>query len=112
MFKGRPDFTEPQIQGVRRAYDLLNEFFRDGNAYLAEDTLSVADLCMAPSVSQLELVLPIDDELYPNVRCWLKRMAALPYYEELNTKRLVEVRQIMEVAMQKNRTASAENVDV
>lgn len=112
LFKGQPTYTDAQIEKVRQAYNLLNELFRDGNAYLVEDTLSVADLCMAPSISQLELVLPIDGELYPNIRCWLKRMISLPYYEELNAKIVDELRQIMKEAMEKNRSASVAENDV
>lgn len=78
--------------------------FRD-NTYLVGTNVTVADLCTVTNVSQMEYILPIDDEQYSNVRSWLKRMAKLPYFNELNTKILSEFGQALAKVFEKNKAA-------
>lgn len=105
FFKGQTAFTEDQFDVVRNAYNLLNALFR-GNRYLVGDNITVADLCTIVTVSQIELILPLDDEKYPKVRQWIKRMEMLPYYDELNRTIIEEFRPVLMGAMNKNKEAA------
>lgn len=91
---------------LQNAYKLLNALFRD-NTCLVGNYVTVADLCTAPNVSQAELILPIDDELYPNIRLWLKRIhATVPKYDELSMKFCREFRLVLIAKMKQNKIAA------
>lgn len=106
LTKGQPEFIESQYDVVRNAYRLLNALFCE-NIYLVGNTVTVADLCTITNVSQMEFILPIDNDAYPNVRLWLNRMKLLPYYNELNEKIINEFGIVLAtIIMEKNKVAA------
>lgn len=73
------------MDAVYESYDFLEKFLSK-EAYLAGDHLTIADLCIICTVSAARLVAPISEERYPKISDWIKRISALPYYEETNGK--------------------------
>lgn len=94
FFLGEDDFSNLAREEVTHAFNLLESFFTD-NLYLIGNTLTIADISCVPSVTQLEFILPVDGAKYPKIRAWLDRTAKLPYFYELNTKPLAELKENM-----------------
>lgn len=62
------------------------ESFLTDKPYLAGDNLTIADLCCVCTITSVSLFAPITEERYPKLSDWVKRLSALPYYEETNGK--------------------------
>ncbi|EDW85739.1 uncharacterized protein Dwil_GK22985 [Drosophila willistoni] len=60
------------------------ENFLAKDLYVVGDTLTIADLCCAATVSSVVGILELDPVKYPKINGWLKRISELPYYEEEN----------------------------
>lgn len=105
LVDGNGSFSSRLIKGVQSAYNLLNSLFLD-NLYLVGNTLTVADLACVTTVTQLEVVLPIDDNVYPNIRPWLNRMEELPNFYDLNTDSVEAFREFLHEFMEGNKKAT------
>ncbi|KAH8377004.1 hypothetical protein KR093_002674, partial [Drosophila rubida] len=75
--------VKEKTRNLHTALQLTEDLLAD-NHYIAGDSLSIADLCCAATVSSLPAVLDIDPVKYPKVTAWLKRLNNLPYFEEAN----------------------------
>ncbi|EDV98897.1 glutathione S-transferase 1 [Drosophila grimshawi] len=67
------------IHDALRQTELLLE-----KSYIAGDTLTIADLCCAATVTSMSLVFDIDPQQYPKITAWLARLGQLPYFEKFN----------------------------
>lgn len=94
LVDGSSSFSSRQIKAVQSAYNLLNSLFMD-NLYLVGNTMTVADLACVTTVTQLEVVLEIDENAYPNIRPWLNRMEELPNFYDLNTDSVEAFREFL-----------------
>lgn len=45
------------------------------------DNCTIADLALIPSVTSLNVLVPIDEEACPKLLEWIARVEELPYYE-------------------------------
>lgn len=88
LFGGLVDVPEDKIEGLYEACDILEIFLKD-DPYLAGDALTVADLCLVPTVTSMVYHAPIDPEMYPKITAWIERLAQLPYYE-INANAILE----------------------
>lgn len=75
-----------------QAFNLLEEFFNPGQKFLIGDTFTVCDISCFVTVTQLELIFPIDEAKYPKIRAWINRIEKLPHFRELNTKTLEDIK--------------------
>ncbi|KAL7289309.1 hypothetical protein TKK_0017240 [Trichogramma kaykai] len=82
IFAGAP--ADPaKLEKLHEAFGYL-EGFLDGQSYVAGDSMTVADLVLAPSVSNVTLI-DFDLSKYPNTVSWLARIEAeAPKYDETN----------------------------
>lgn len=83
------DITEASIANANNAFAFL-EAFLETDTYLVGDQLTVADLCTITTVLQLNAVVPFDTQKYSKLNAWVKRLQALPYFYEVNTKHMDE----------------------
>ncbi|EDV98898.1 glutathione S-transferase 1 [Drosophila grimshawi] len=67
------------IHDALRQTELLLE-----KSYIAGDTLTIADLCCAPTVSAVAVAVDLNADRYPKITAWLARLGQLPYFEEFN----------------------------
>ncbi|KAK5642106.1 hypothetical protein RI129_008273 [Pyrocoelia pectoralis] len=67
------------------AYDFLEKFL-EGHLWVACEFLTLADLSLIPSITTLDIFVPINEK-YPNITNWIKRAEQLPYYH-INKKGL------------------------
>lgn len=80
---GVNDATIDEIDQLNGIYSYLEDFI--GNQkWMAGDKITIADLCLIPSVTSADILVPIDKSRYPNISGWIKRSQELPYYEEAN----------------------------
>lgn len=89
IFEGATEFTEKQVEAIQEVYSTL-ETFLAVDLYLVGNQLTVADLCVAPSLTQLSFLVELDAIKYPKVTAWVKRLEELTYFYELNTKLAAE----------------------
>lgn len=85
MYYGSPDVPEEKINNIYKAYDLLEAVLKS-SPYLVGDHLTLADLSCVATASSLCAILPAAEEKYPKLNAWIKRLAKLPYYAEINQK--------------------------
>ncbi|XP_068143764.1 glutathione S-transferase 1-like [Drosophila tropicalis] len=74
---------QEKIDNVEQGYKHLENFLTS-DLYVVGDTLTIADLCCAATVSSLPGVLELDPVKYPKITAWLERLSQLPYYKEEN----------------------------
>jgi len=78
-----------KVDNIKDAYGHLETFLGD-NPYMNGTTLTLADFCCGATASSLAAVLELDQEKYPKVAAWLKRLSKLPHYEKDNSSGLVK----------------------
>lgn len=101
IYEGAYEFEQTTLAAIESAYEILNKFL-DGHEYLVSNSISVADFSCITSVTQLDIVHPIDQK-YANVRAWIERIAQLPYYDELNGNVVRELKQWIVAKLAENR---------
>lgn len=84
-FDDHPKHPQKDVDAVYEAYDYMEKFLSK-QPYLAGDHMTIADLCCVCTVTCGTVFVPISAERYPKLSDWIKRMSALPYYEETNGK--------------------------
>lgn len=81
--------SEPQLQhieGIKNALALFNAQFL-GNTFLAGESITLADYSAITTITQLTTYVDIDDEMYPHINPWIKRVEnEIEDFDELNTK--------------------------
>jgi glutathione S-transferase len=70
---------------------VVEHFFDDNNCWIAGDDISIADLSLIPSITSLDVVVPIDDKQFPKLARWIKKAESMPFYEA-NKKGLCKLR--------------------
>ncbi|KAL5291887.1 GstE2.2 family protein [Megaselia abdita] len=103
-----PKFPQKDIDAVYESYDYVEKFLSK-EKYLAGDHLTIADLCCVCTITSGALFAPISEERYPKISDWIKRLSALPYYEETNGKDNAEYLEFLKMILtQKNGNANIE----
>ncbi|XP_011181556.2 glutathione S-transferase 1 [Zeugodacus cucurbitae] len=77
------EISQEKITYMQLAYDGLERCLANA-PYLCGEHLTIADLCAVASVSTSALFAPIDEEKFPKLAAWLKRLSLLPYYQKNN----------------------------
>lgn len=79
LFRNELVFPDEKRVAIKQAYDFLEIFLKD-DKYLVGNSLTIADLCALPSVTTLDFLVKINEEKYPQLCAWIRRMETLPYY--------------------------------
>lgn len=85
------DADERKANALKQSLDYI-DIFLDKSVYVAGDTLTIADLSILASVTQLE---GMDYRItsYPNLCKWVQRLKVeLPYYDSCNTAGIQQFR--------------------
>ncbi|XP_011182217.1 glutathione S-transferase 1 [Zeugodacus cucurbitae] len=89
------DIPKEKFEQIRNAYTLL-ETFLSKSAYMAGEHLTIADFSIVSTVSLLNLTfVAIDSNKWPKLADWLKRLEALPYYEDISEAALKEYAELV-----------------
>lgn len=90
---GATGISDEDKRVTHEAYAMLEALLVAGGKptpYAIGNEMTVADVALVVSVSQLTTQMPLGKGQYPAIEAWLRRMERLPYYEELNTKLVKE----------------------
>ncbi|KAK5641234.1 hypothetical protein RI129_009781 [Pyrocoelia pectoralis] len=79
IFFGSKTIPEHLKKNAVKVYEFL-EIFLDGHKWVAGDDITVADFSLIPNITSLNVMVPIDDGKFPNIKAWIKRAEKLPYY--------------------------------
>uniref|UniRef100_A0A1I8P2S9 Uncharacterized protein n=1 Tax=Stomoxys calcitrans TaxID=35570 RepID=A0A1I8P2S9_STOCA len=81
------------IASIQQAW-LSMERLLAKHAYLCGEHMTIADICCVATISAVDSNAPIEEKAYPKLLDWLKRMRAMPFYNddgaEALKKRIVE----------------------
>ncbi|KAF5270029.1 hypothetical protein FQR65_LT05828 [Abscondita terminalis] len=76
---GVKTIPEDLIQETLEVYELLDKFL-ESSAWVAGDSVTLADLSLLSSITTLNYLVPIDANKYAKIIEWIKRGEKLPYY--------------------------------
>lgn len=83
LMRNETRIPKHKIDAIVETYEFLEVFLKD-SPYLAGDHLTVADFSNVSTVTSLVAFVEIDSAKYPRLTAWIKRLEALPYYQEAN----------------------------
>ncbi|KAI4470437.1 glutathione s transferase d10 isoform a-related [Holotrichia oblita] len=67
---------------AKDAYGFLEAFLEGQNWVAGSQQITIADLHLVATVTTLNVIFPFNANKYPNIKKWIDRCQALPYYEE------------------------------
>jgi len=80
IYEGQTEYlTQWQTRQISEVYDFVNAFLAKSK-WVAGESVTLADISLATTISSLDAMLPIDDVKYPKVRQWLEAADALDYF--------------------------------
>lgn len=100
-FRNVCEYPAISLNAITEAYILLDRFLEDA-PYLVGDSITLADFTCITTVTQLEIILPIHEK-FKNIRAWIKRLEQLPYFSELNSDPMVEIKEWFNDKLEENR---------
>lgn len=90
-FQNLPEIPAQVHEAAYGALDHLERYLVD-DEFLVGNSLTLADLTVAPTVTNLQIWLPIDATKYTRILAWLDRVrVAFPEFEQLNQPFLDEL---------------------
>lgn len=96
--QGARSVPKDKADTVIEAYTIL-ETFLGLSKYIVGNTMTLADLAICPTITSLNLLVPLAENRFPNICNWLEMMKALPYYETENGKGLKELHALFKTKM-------------
>lgn len=85
---------EEHKDSILKTYALMEKFLRSF-PWIAGKKLTIADLSLIPSITSLNVLVPINKEEYPNLTNWMARAETLPCYVE-NQNGLNQLRDLLQ----------------
>ncbi|XP_017782554.1 PREDICTED: glutathione S-transferase 1-like [Nicrophorus vespilloides] len=79
IFEGASSIPEKIVDSVIESYSFLEAFLQDKEWFVG-DSVTLADLSLIPSVTTLNVLVPIDGDACPKLLEWISRAEELPYY--------------------------------
>ncbi|EDW85733.1 uncharacterized protein Dwil_GK22992 [Drosophila willistoni] len=83
FYQNVTEVSRSKIDAIFEAYDFL-ESFLGTQTYMCGPTLTLADYSLVSSVSSLVGLAAIEEQRYPKLSSWLRRMSEMPDYHSLN----------------------------
>ncbi|KAL3275917.1 hypothetical protein HHI36_020652 [Cryptolaemus montrouzieri] len=78
---GATSIPEKYVEAIKTHYSFLENFLGK-TTWIADDTITIADFSLIPSIKTTEIIVPIDAAVYPNLFSWLKKAEKWKYYDE------------------------------
>lgn len=106
FFKGATEFPQSGINEILSAYDFMEAFLKD-DPYFAGNHITVADYCIVANFSTTLIAAPLDPVKYPKLAAWFTKMTKLPFYDDVNGKRVEMFKQFVMGKIEANKFAAA-----
>lgn len=108
FYEGDYIIGEKAIPEAIKSFEFL-ETFLSNNKYVVGNHLTVADLSLIVTVTQLLSILSIDIDNYPRVKNWISGFDELSYFQEFNTEWLKNFVVLFNTVVAKNKAAAGKN---
>lgn len=93
--KGDKTVSDEDKEQADKIYGLLEKFL-EGRKWMADDSPTLADFSLIPSVTSYNLFIPMDAGKYPNVKAWLNSAKeTFTHYEDINEKGLNAMKSLL-----------------
>lgn len=102
LFGGLKELSVDTIVCVHSAYDLL-ETFLSTSKFLVGDHRTVADYSIIATVAQIAISVPINSDKYPKLSSWVEGFDEVPFYHEINTSGIKDLKKILDMVIARNR---------
>lgn len=102
FLKGAFEYPHEAIEEIHEAYNFMEAFLKD-DPFLIGNHMTLADLCCLATVSTAQIAAPISSIRYPRLHDWFQRLTELPFYDELNGRRVEALREFMYETMSSNK---------
>ncbi|KAL4710936.1 hypothetical protein ACJJTC_017901 [Scirpophaga incertulas] len=96
------DIPNNIIRGIKTAYWMLEAYLND-TKFLADDVITLADICAVATVSSLDGLYPVDGERLPKTRRWLDTMQAQEFCKVKNEPGATQHVAYLKLCMEHNR---------
>ncbi|XP_044763335.1 glutathione S-transferase 1-like [Coccinella septempunctata] len=97
LFQGIGDISDDDRDKIIEAFGYIENYL-EKTPYVAGEEMTVADLSILSTVASIELVIPVEEDRFPNLSSWLKSGKELTYFEECNSKGLAELKDLIDAA--------------
>lgn len=105
FYEGKYTIEEKEIAETKKSLEFL-EAFLSTNKYVVGNHLTVADLSLIVTVTQLLLIVPIEINNFPRIKNWISEFDELPYFDEFNTQWLNNLIVLFNGVVAKNKAAA------
>jgi len=82
------------VESIHKTYALMEKYLRSF-PWIAGKKVTIADLSLIPSITSLNVIVPISSEDYPNLNKWIGRAEGLSCYVE-NQNGLNQLRDLLQ----------------
>lgn len=104
VYEGAIEITDAHLKVVHEALETV-ETFLAVDLYMVGDQLTVADFSVITTLTHLVSRVPLDADKYPKTAAYIKRLEALPYFDEINTKNLATFTPLINFILARNKAA-------
>ncbi|PZC82948.1 hypothetical protein B5X24_HaOG200230 [Helicoverpa armigera] len=98
FYKGEKSFRTENLEKITKAYEFAEKFLASSQ-WFAGYEITLADICCVSSISTMNELIPIDEELYPNLAGWLKRCGEQEFYKKGNEPGLEKFRDLKKLKL-------------
>ncbi|EFA00485.1 glutathione S-transferase 1 [Tribolium castaneum] len=78
--KGKTSIEPEDVKLAHEVYAFLEKFL-DGKKWVAGGHVTVADYSLISTISTLDLFVSVEEDIFPKVKTWMKKMESLGEYE-------------------------------
>ncbi|XP_044270059.1 uncharacterized protein LOC123014840 [Tribolium madens] len=110
MRKGKTSIEPDDVKLAHEVYAFLEKFL-DGKKWIAGSHITVADYSLISTISTLDLFVSVEENIFPKVKTWMKKMESLGEYEA-NRKGLEMSRETIESKLTKKQSTNKSNLMV
>lgn len=83
IYFGCTEIPQEKIDYFKLTLPIVEAFLENG-PYVCGNEITLADFCFITTLSSVDRTIGIEEEKYPKLTDWMRRMAELPYYEITN----------------------------
>ncbi|XP_055295229.1 glutathione S-transferase 1-like [Sitodiplosis mosellana] len=86
FFHGGTEITKDKTDPMYSAYEILEAFLAE-DPFLVGNNFTIADICVALTLSYLVTYAPLKEDKHSKILAWLNRVdQTIPFFAEFNTK--------------------------
>ncbi|XP_061386485.1 glutathione S-transferase 1-like [Musca vetustissima] len=87
LYGGLQSIPEEVISCLQESWMILEDILK-GSSYLCGDGMTIADICCFATITAVLENVPIEEEKFPKLFDWLRRMRLMPFYCDDGAERL------------------------